>query len=30
MWHLPITITLELKRTRTSWQVTFRVQFMVI
>jgi hypothetical protein len=27
MRHLPITITPELKRTRTSWSLTLRVQF---
>jgi hypothetical protein len=27
MWHLPIRITLEVKRTRTSWSIAIRVQF---
>lgn len=29
MWLLPISLTLEMKRTRTSWTLTIRVQFMV-
>jgi hypothetical protein len=27
MWFLPLSITLDVKRTRTTWQVTIRVQF---
>ncbi len=27
VWYLPLSITLEVKRTRTSWQLTIRVQF---
>ena len=27
MWYLPLRITLELKKTRTSWQLTIRVFF---
>ncbi|QRI43784.1 hypothetical protein [Bacteriophage sp.] len=29
MWYLPLSITLDVKRTRTGWQVTLRVQFTV-
>ncbi len=28
MWQLPVRITLEVKRTRTSWQLIVRVQFI--
>ncbi|WP_162293157.1 hypothetical protein [Phyllobacterium zundukense] len=27
MWYLPLRITLELKKTRTSWTLTIRVLF---
>jgi hypothetical protein len=27
MWFLPLSITLDVKRTRTTWQVRIRVQF---
>ncbi|TDQ27340.1 hypothetical protein DEV91_11259 [Phyllobacterium brassicacearum] len=27
MWRRPLNITLMVKRTRTGWQVVFRVQF---
>jgi hypothetical protein len=27
MWYKPVCITLELKKTRTGWQVTIRVRF---
>lgn len=27
MWFLPLTISLEAKRTRSGWQVTLRVLF---
>lgn len=27
MWFLPLRITLELKKTRTSWTLTIRVLF---
>lgn len=29
MWFIPLSITLDMKRTRTRWQVTVRVQFML-
>jgi len=29
MWYLPLSITLEMKRTRTSWQLRFRVRFIL-
>jgi len=28
VWYLPLSITLEMKRTRTSWQLTIRIQFI--
>jgi hypothetical protein len=28
MWQLPVRITLEVKRTRTSWQLIVRIQFI--
>ena len=28
MWLMPISVALELKRTRTSWTLTIRVQFI--
>ncbi len=28
MWFLPLTVTLEVKRTRSGWQVTLRAQFI--
>lgn len=28
MWYLPLSITLEMKRTRTSLQLTIRIQFI--
>jgi hypothetical protein len=27
MWRLPLRITLEVKRMRTSWQLIVRIQF---
>ena len=27
MWIFPLSITLDMKRTRTTWLVRFRVQF---
>lgn len=27
MWYLPLSITLDVKRTRTTWLVRIRVQF---
>lgn len=27
MWYLPLSITLDVKRTRTTWLVSIRVQF---
>lgn len=27
MWYLPLSITLEMKKTRTSWQLTIRILF---
>ncbi|PWV86664.1 hypothetical protein DEV92_11556 [Phyllobacterium myrsinacearum] len=29
MWYLPLSITLEVKRTRTSWTLVIRVQFTI-
>lgn len=29
MWRWPIRITLEVKRTRTSWQLIVRIQFTI-
>lgn len=28
MWYLPLSITLEMKKTKTGWQVTHRVHFI--
>ncbi|SDP04159.1 hypothetical protein SAMN05443582_103238 [Phyllobacterium sp. OV277] len=28
MWYLPLSITLEMKKTRTSWQLVIRVNFI--
>ncbi len=29
MWFLPLSITLDVKKTRTLWRVTIRVQFII-
>ncbi|MBA8876662.1 hypothetical protein FHW16_000344 [Phyllobacterium myrsinacearum] len=29
MWYLPLSITLEMKRTRTSWSLVIRVRFII-
>ncbi len=29
MWFCPLGITLDMKRTRTTWLVRFRVQFWI-
>jgi len=28
MWFLPVSVTLEMKRTRTSWTLVIRVRFI--
>jgi hypothetical protein len=28
MWYLPLSITLEVKKTRTSWHLVIRVHFI--
>ncbi|TDQ35900.1 hypothetical protein DEV91_101383 [Phyllobacterium brassicacearum] len=28
MWFLPLRVTLEMKKTRTSWQLVIRVHFI--
>jgi hypothetical protein len=30
MWFLPLSFTLDMKRTRTVWQVCIRVQFWIV
>ncbi len=29
MWYLPLSITLEVKKTRSSWSLILRVQFTI-
>jgi hypothetical protein len=29
MWFLPLSITLEMKRTRKGWRLLLRVQFFI-
>ncbi len=29
MWYLPLSITLEMKKTRSSWSLILRVQFTI-
>lgn len=29
MWFIPFSVTLEMKRTRTSWRLHIRVRFII-
>lgn len=29
MWFIPVSVTLEMKKTRKHWRVTVRVQFII-
>nr|DAU40450.1 MAG TPA: hypothetical protein [Caudoviricetes sp.] len=29
MWFMPLSVTLEMKRTRSSWSLRIRVQFVL-
>jgi hypothetical protein len=30
MWFLPISFTLDMKKTRTAWQLSIRVNFWIL